>query len=140
MNVKTLFNTVRDTAAKKILTKNFDGRAWWQPIKKSITNHSCDTSMSWDCKKFKPFDNEYTDNKQISYFHYQIHNLSINHDINLRRLIQISLNIGYYESITNSVIDSRTADAYASNTEIEIELYDDLYTYLNISKDTLSHI
>jgi len=133
-NVESLFNTVLKKLKKeRRKKKTFEGQAFWQPIKKILSN------SPWEATKWKKTKKTHYE-KIMKYPEYYIDGyrnkniIEVNHFLiqtvripntespSLKKIIQIGLNIGQYEGMTSKNLKYREIKCYLYKNDYEINL------------------
>jgi len=141
--IETLFEQIRKIAKQKRKTNaSFDGKKFWQPIKRILSE------SSWKATKWKKqsktkydkimsmpefFTNGYGNTKILEKNHFLIQTVRIpkNEEPSLRKVCQIALNIGQYQGYTRKTIENSSIKNYLLNSDCYI-LLKDILTNKNI--------
>lgn len=117
MLLEQIFNTVKQQSVGR---KN--GREFWQPIKKlmvELDKKNVCGGTDWVKQDMKEYEQvmkleEYdSDGNVLNHFLIQQHRIPQRYNMSMRRIIQLSLNIGLYNK------NNRQLDTYISKKDIE---------------------
>ena len=145
--IETLFEQIRKIAKHKHKHKHktntsFDGKKFWQPIKRILSE------SSWKATKWKKqsktkydkimsmpefFKDGHGNTEIIEKNHFLIQTVRIpkNEEPSLRKVCQIALNIGQYQGYTRKTIENSSIKNYLLNSDCYI-LLKDILTNKNI--------
>lgn len=136
MKVEELFNLVLEKVKnERKKNKNFDGKGFWQPIKEILDK--VDIKFEWkklddkEVEKIMILPEYYKDGKgeekiiEINHFIIQTVRIPTKEEANIKKLIQLALNIGQYEGLKskeNPNLPYDKINSYVSKNVSNIEL------------------